>query len=565
MSPARTGRDEVDVVVIGSGFGGAVSALRLAEKGWSVIVCEAGKRFGSDDFAETSWDTRRFLWAPKLGCHGIQRINLLSDVMVLSGAGVGGGSLVYANTLYEPLPQFYSDGQWAHIADWRLELAPHYDTAKRMLGVVENPHDSPADLVMMRVADEMGVRDTYRRTPVGVFFGEGPGTPSKDPFFGGGGPDRAGCKECGACMTGCRHRAKNTLDVNYLHLAESLGVEIRASTEVVDVERQGERWVVRTTRPGLRKRSASTISARHVVFAAGALGTQRLLFDLVDRGRLPNASERLGELTRTNSEAIVSATAPSNSTHDFTSGVAITSSFHPDEETHVEPVRYGKGSNSMALLTTTLVDGGGSVPRPVRFLSQIVRHPIQFARSLSVRRWSERSMIILVMQSHDNSLRTFPKKGLLTRRTRLASTQGHGKPNPTWIPAANETARRAAKNIGGQPGGGWNEAVLDIPATAHLIGGCPIGDSSETGVIDPYHRLYGAEGIHVVDGAAVSANLGVNPSLTIAAQAERAMAMWPNKGEPDLRPSLGEPYAPVEPVRPGNPAVRSDAPAALRW
>ncbi|MCP4227605.1 MAG: GMC family oxidoreductase, partial [Actinomycetia bacterium] len=271
----------------------------------------------------------------------------------------------------------------------------------------------------------------------------------------------------------------------------------------------------------------------------------------------------LGELTRTNSEAIVGATAPSSSNLDFTRGVAITSSFHPDEQTHVEPVRYGKGSNAMGLLATTLVDGGGSVPRPVRFLGQIVRHPIRFLRSLSVRRWSERSIIILVMQSRDNSLRTFLKKGRLTRRSRLASTQGHGEPNPTWIPAANETARRAAERIGGQPSGSWNEAVLDIPVTAHLIGGCPIGDSAETGYIDPYHRIYGAEGLHVVDGAAVSANLGVNPSLTIAAQAERAMAMWPNKGEADPRPPLGEPYAPVEPVRPSTPAVPANAPAAL--
>ncbi len=302
---ARSGRDEVDVVIIGSGFGGAVSALRLAEKGWSVVVCEAGRRFAKDDFAKTSWDTRRFLWAPRIGCHGIQRIDLLSDVLVLGGAGVGGGSLVYANTLYEPLPQFYNDRQWAHITDWETELAPHYNTAKRVLGVVENPHDTPADQVMLEVADEMGVRDSYRRTPVGVYFGEGPNEATNDPFFGGKGPARAGCNECGACMTGCRHGAKNTLDLNYLHLAESLGVEIRARTQVVDVERDADRWLVRTSRPGPRPRHEPTLSARHVVFAAGALGTQRLLFDLVDRGRLPDVSKRLGELTRTNREAIV--------------------------------------------------------------------------------------------------------------------------------------------------------------------------------------------------------------------------------------------------------------------
>ncbi|MEZ5280105.1 MAG: GMC family oxidoreductase [Acidimicrobiales bacterium] len=557
-------RNTFDVAIIGSGFGGSVAALRLAEKGWSVVVLEAGKRFEAQDFPKTSWDLRRFLWAPDLGCRGIQRINLLKDVLVLSGAGVGGGSLVYANTLYEPLPQFYDDPQWSHITDWRLELAPHYDTAKRMLGAVENPHDTPADEVMQRVAADMGVADTYHRTPVAVHFGKAPGERSADPFFGGVGPDRTGCLECGACMTGCRHGAKNTLDLNYLHLAELAGAEIRPNSQVVDIVSRHDQWLIDVVEPGPRRVSTPSVTASQVVFAAGALGTQRLLHELAHRGRI-EVSPRLGELTRTNSEAIVGATAPADAGHDFTRGVAITSSFHPDPQTHIEPVRYGKGSNSMGLLATLLVDGGGRLPRPLRFGLEVGRHPIRFLRSLSVRRWSERSVIVLVMQSRDNSLRTRLAPSKILRRQRLVTAQGHGEPNPTWIPAANEAARRVAHHIGGQPAGAWNEALLDVPVTAHLIGGCAISDSPETGVIDPYHRVFGSPGLHVVDGAAVSANLGVNPSLTITAQAERAMSFWPNKGQTDPRPAPGARYERVDPVRPLRPVVPVDAPAALRW
>ncbi len=555
------------MLVVGSGFGGSVTALRLSEKGWRVTVCEAGRRFGPDDFPKTSWDLKRFLWAPLLGCRGIQRINLLRDVLVLSGAGVGGGSLVYANTLYEPLDKFYDDPQWANITDWRAELAPHYDTARRMLGAVENPTDTPADDVMRAVASDMGVDHTYRRTPVAVFFGERPGERVADPFFGGVGPDRVGCLQCGACMTGCRHGAKNTLDVNYLHLAEQLGTDVLADTKVVDLQRRPDSsWTV-TIEQGRRfgRAQRRTITAQHVVMSAGALGTQRLMHQLVATGRLPGVSTRLGELTRTNSEAIVGATARADSPVDFTRGVAITSSFHPDEHTHVEPVRYGRGSNAMGLLATTLVDGGGRVPRPVRFVAQVLRHPVVFARSLSVRRWSERSVIVLVMQSYDNSLRTVLKRGPFGLWNRVTSQQGHGSPNPTWIPQANEVARRTADHIGGAPAGGWNEALLNTPVTAHIIGGCAIGATSADGVIDPYHRVHGEPGLHVVDGAAVSANLGVNPSLTITAMAERAMSLWPNRDDDDQRPPPTSAYVPLAPIRPDRPAVPASAPAALRW
>ena len=366
-------------------------------------------------------------------------------------------------------------------------------------------------------------------------------------------------------MTGCRHGAKNTLDKNYLHLAELLGAEVRAETLVVDLQHDhASAWTVTTKRPG-RSRRTQSFTAQHVVFAAGALGTQRLLHRLRDEGRLPNVSTTLGELTRTNSEAIVGATARRNSSQDYSKGVAITSSFHPSSDTHIEPVRYGHGSNAMGLLATVLVDGGGTTPRPLRFLATIVRRPMAFLRSLSVRRWSERSVILLVMQSRDNSLKTVLKLRRFRSSKRLTTEQGHGVPNPTWIPAANEAARHTARHIGGDPSGAWNEAVLDIPVTAHIIGGCVISNDTHTGFIDPYHRVHGEPTLHVVDGAAISANLGVNPSLTITAQAERAISMWPNKGDPDHRPAQPNPYVPVEPIRPSSPAVPQDAPAALRW
>jgi cholesterol oxidase len=550
MSPS--GPTHYDVVVIGSGFGGSTAALRLTEKGYRVGVLEAGRRFDDTTLPKTSWRLRSFLWAPKLGCYGIQRISLLKDVMILSGAGVGGGSLNYANTLYEPLAPFYVDEQWGHITDWRDELAPHYDQARRMLGVVEYPHSTPSDEVMRAVAEEMGVGDTFHPTPVGVYFGE-PGVEVDDPFFGGAGPRRRGCIECGQCMTGCRHGAKNTLLTNYLYLAEQAGAVVHPMTTVTTVRpRTGGGYTVDTARK-------QTFTADHVVFAAGTMGTQRLLHRLRDEGHLPHLSARLGELTRTNSEAILGARTFRKDA-DFTKGVAITSSFHPDDHTHIEPVRYGKGSNAMGLLTTALADGGGR-SRPLTWLKEVAHHPVTMLRNLSMRRWSEQTIIALVMQTRDNSITCYTEKGRFGRR-KLTSKQGHGEPNPTWIPAGHDAVRRIAARIKGFPGGGWND-VFDIPMTAHFLGGAFIGDSPETGVIDPYHRLYGHPGLHVVDGSAISANLGVNPSLTITAQCERAMALWPNRGADDARPELGERYRRIDPVAPDHPAVPAGAPAAL--
>ncbi|SEK86110.1 FAD-dependent oxidoreductase [Rhodococcus maanshanensis] len=554
---------DFDVLIVGSGFGGSVTALRLVEKGYRVGILEAGRRYADADFAKTSWDLKRFLWAPALGCYGIQRVHLLRDVLILAGAGVGGGSLNYANTLYKPPASFFEDPQWRDITDWHDELSPYYDQARKMLGVVQNPHMTPADEVIKSVAEDMGVGETFIQTPVGVFFGE-PGKTVADPFFGGAGPDRTGCIECGECMTGCRHGAKNTLVKNYLGLAEKAGATIIPMTTVTGLHEASDgSWDVVTRRTGAKiRKNHKTYTAQNVVLAAGTWGTQHLMHEMKDSGSLPRLSDRLGELTRTNSEAILGAAKLKvDPSLDLTRGVAITSSFHPAADTHIEPVRYGKGSNSMGLLQTLMTDGGGSTPRWIKLLKAIAANPGQMARMLSVKNWSERTIIALVMQNLDNSITTYTKRGLLGRR-KVSSKQGHGEPNPTWIPAGNEATRRIAEKIDGVAGGTWGE-VFNIPLTAHFLGGCTIGSDREHGVIDPYHRVYGYPTLSVVDGSSVSANLGVNPSLTISAQAERAASLWPNKGEQDLRPAQGEGYRRINPIAPNSPVVPASAPAAL--
>ena len=551
---------DYDVLVVGSGFGGSVTALRLAEKGYRVHIIESGRRFADEDFAKTSWDLRRYLWAPRLKCFGVQRIHRLPDVMILAGAGVGGGSLNYANTLYVPPAAFFQDPQWADIADWQAELSPHYETASRMLGVVTNPCDGPVEQIMRQTADDLGVGDTFRKTPVGVFFGK-PGERVADPYFGGAGPDRTGCTECGNCMVGCRVGAKNTLVKNYLALAERLGVTIQPLRTVVAVEpiddghrEAGYRVTTEATGAWVRK-GRHTVTASQVVFAAGAWGTQRLLQRMSYDGRLRDLSPRLGELTRTNSEALggaVTTRVPRDV--NLTKGVAITSSFHVDHETHVENVRYGKGSNAMGLLATILVEGGGSVPRPLRFVAESARHPLIFLRSLSVRRWSERTVIALVMQSRDNSL-TVSAKRRRSGGVGLPSKQGHGEPNPTWIPSGHRAIRQLAvrlqerTGVPAPPAGSLSE-IVDVPLTAHFLGGAVIGSDPTTGVVDPWHRVWNYPGLHVVDGAAVSANPGVNPALTITAQAERAMSFWPNREGDDPRPAQGAAYESLTAIAP---------------
>ncbi|MCO4257017.1 GMC oxidoreductase [Pseudarthrobacter cellobiosi] len=557
-----------DVVVIGSGFGGSVAALRLAEKGYDVHVLEAGRRFEDGDFAKTSWNLRKYLWAPKFGCFGVQRIHRLPDALILAGAGVGGGSLNYANTLYIPPAPFFQDRQWGHITDWQDELAPHYRMGQSMLGVVTNPCEGPVEQLMRAAADELGVGPTFKKAPTGVFFGM-PGVRVPDPYFGGAGPERTGCTECGNCMVGCRVGAKNTLTKNYLGLAEKIGVRVTPLRTVVEVrpltDAEAPAYEIVTECTGSwtkRGKGRQVLTARHVVFAAGTWGTQSLLHEMRDGGQLPGLSDSLGVLTRTNSEALLGAMTSHRPPKgmDLTKGVAITASFHPAEDTHIENVRYGKGSNAMGALSTLAVPGDGRLPRWVRFIGVALKNPLAIP-SIEPTPWkfSERTIIGLVMQTRDNSLTVSGKRRLFGGR-KLTSRQGHGEPNPTYIEPGHRAMGVIARLLQERGGrrtyaGATLGEIFDVPLTAHFLGGACISDSPESGVIDPYHRVWGYPGMHIVDGAAISANLGVNPSLSITAQAERAFSLWPNKGEADARPAPGEAYVRMEPVAALRPAV----------
>jgi len=552
---------DFDVVIIGSGFGGSVAALRLTEKGYKVAVLEAGRRFADKDFPKTSWRLSQFLYMPRLGLRGIQRIHVLPDVLILAGAGVGGGSLVYANTLYKPPATYFNDKQWKHITDWDSELTPWYDQASRMLGVAQNPYFSPSDKAMKEVADQMGVGNTFKLAPLGVYFGDGNGVKSKDPFFGGVGPDRDGCLQCGACMTGCRHNAKNTLPKNYLGLAEKAGAKVFPEHTVVKTEQLADgSWRITARKSSAWFGGKRTFTASQVVVAAGTYNTQKLLHKMKLDGTLPKISDQLGKLSRTNSEAITGSIMPKGGT-DFSKGSAITSSFFPDDHTHVEPVRYGKGSNFMGLLQTVMTDSTNIKDRRKQWLRQVITKPSLVIKIMDVRKWSERTVVALIMQNVDSAISVTGKRGIFGYR--LTSKNDSLHPNATYIPAANEVARRIAENNGGIAGGHIGDLV-NAPFTAHFVGGCVIGDSINSGVIDPYHRVYNYPTMHVVDGASVTANLGVNPSLTITAQAERAFSMWPNKGETDPRPAQNSNYQRVAAIFPNKPFVPAGAVGELR-
>ncbi|HEY0277270.1 MAG TPA: GMC family oxidoreductase [Solirubrobacterales bacterium] len=538
---------DYDWVVVGSGFGGSVSALRLAEKGYSVKVLECGKRFRDEDFPKSTWDLRRYFWAPRLGLKGIFRLTQFKDVAVVSGCGVGGGSLGYANTLYVPPPEFFRDPQWADLEDWERTLAPHYAEAQRMLGVNDVRQDDPADQLLRELGEHLGVGQTYRKTPVGVYQ-DNPGKTVPDPFFGGDGPDRTGCLQCGRCMVGCPHGAKNTLVKNYLWLAEKRGVRIDAERTVTEVRPLGaadgsDGYAISSEHsgllPGRRKR---TITARGVIFAAGPLGTNKLMQRCRLNGALPKISNRLGELVRTNSEMILAVTVPEDYPEDLTRRVAITSSIYPDAHTHIETVTYGKAGDSMSTLYTLLVGDGTKVTRPFKLLGQIARHPGKFARIMWPKGWSERTIIVLVMQTLDNAIALRPKR-MRNGGVRLTTEQDPERPNPTFIPVANEAAEWLAKRTGGIAQSSVSEALFNVPNTAHILGGATIGHSPEDGVVDSRQRVFGYENLLVCDGSAVPANVGVNPSLTITALAEHAMSHMPPKGEADAR-------RPVETARP---------------
>jgi cholesterol oxidase len=509
-----------DFVVIGSGFGGSVAALRLAQKGYRVAVLEKGLRFRSQDFPPTNWHLRKSIWMPRFGLLGIQALTLLQHVLVLHGTGVGGGSLVYANQLITPEDAIFQQPAWGP-GDWKARLAPFYTEASRMLGAVQCPSVGNADLVLREVGKELRGEDTFHINPVGVFFGE-PDKTVPDPFFNGEGPERTGCRLCGACMIGCPNGAKNTLDLNYLYLAEKRGAVIFPETEVTGVRPLPDgRYEVQARASHGLLRSKQTFTAGGVVFSGGVMGTVDLLFKCKQSGLLPDLSERLGDVTRTNSEAILGVDSRDRS-KNWNDHIAITSGIYPDNDTHIEIVRYNKGSDVLMAIATVLTDGGGKIPRILRFFGNILRHPYQFLRALWIPGQIERTSIVLVMQSSENHLNL--RRGLLGLFSRLPRDS---KRIPAYIPIANEVTRRLAQKMNGFPKGSWFEVLLNAPTTAHILGGCVMGDSPAEGVIDRQGRVFGYPGLYVADGSAVPVNLNANPALTITALAEYFMSEVP--------------------------------------
>ena len=531
-----------DFVVIGSGFGGSVSAMRLTEKGYSVLVLERGKRFRDQDFATTTWNVFKYLWFPPLRCFGILQISPFRDVFVLHGSGVGGGSLGYANVLMEPSDEMFKAPAWHHLADWKTILRPHFDTAKHMLGVTPNPRLWPADMVMKELAAELGMEATFRPTDVGAFFGE-PGVEAPDPYFGGEGPRRAGCIHCGGCMVGCRHNAKNTLVKNYLYFAEKWGAQVRPESQVRDVrplpdgQADGARYevVYRSATAWLFKRERK-VRARNVVFAAGTLGTLRLLFRCREETRsLPGISPRLGDIVRTNNEELMGS-ASRNGKTNYSEGIAITSIFQADAVTAIEPVRYPAGSSLMRFLGGPMVESGSIPARIVRSALDVLKRPLDFLRTHVMPGWARRTTIILAMQTVDNRIRLRLGRSLFTLwRRSLVSQPDPERTIPGKIDVGHHVTRTFAQKTGGIPMGSINEGLFNIPMTAHILGGCPFGRDAQEGVVDLDCQVHNYPGLYVVDGSIVPANPGVNPSLTITALAEYAMSHVPLKDGHALR------------------------------
>ncbi|HLF90661.1 MAG TPA: GMC family oxidoreductase [Anaerolineales bacterium] len=527
--------ESYDYIIIGSGFGGSVSAMRLTEKGYRVLVLERGKRFEDKDFAKSNWNIWKYLWMPAARAFGILELSLLNGVLVLHGSGVGGGSLGYATVLMEPTDELFNAPAWSHLADWKTVLRPHYDTARRMLGVTQNPRMWPADHFMCEVAKELGQEGTFQPTDVGIFFGdpdkEGHEVP--DPFFGGEGPKRNGCIHCGACMVGCRHNAKNTLVKNYLYLAEKWGAEVRAEAEVRDIvplpqpQPDGARYEVRYRRSTAVLPPAETrVRGRNVIVSASAFGTMRLLFRCREITKaLPNISKRLGDNVRTNSEALLGSISRENK-HDFSQGIAITSIFNADAITSIEPVRYPTGSGLMRMLGAPLLAEGDKLSvRWLKALGMMLTHPLDFLRTHFLPGWANKTTIVLVMQTAENMMRVRLGRHLFTLfRRGLVTEPDKENSVPSKIDIGHHVTRRFAEKTNGVPAGSIVETLLNIPTTAHFIGGVPFGLSAEDGVIGLDCQVHNYPGLYVIDGSIVPANPGVNPSLTITALAEYAMS-----------------------------------------
>ncbi len=516
------GNWDYDYIVIGSGFGGSVSGLRLTEKGYRVLMLEKGRELLPKDFPRTNWNLKRWLWMPWLGFRGLFQMKFFRHVTVLSGVGVGGGSLVYANTLPIPKDGFYNAASWSHLADWKQELRPFYTIARNMLGAVPNPTFTPADRVIREVARDIG--KPFERTHVSVYFGQ-PDVTVKDPYFAGEGPDRTGCNMCGGCMLGCRFGAKNTLDKNYLYFARKLGMKLQADTEVTAVRPlPGGGYRVETkVGASVLFRRRQVFTARNVIFSAGVMGTVELLLRLKQDPRgLPKLSPQLGHRVRTNSESLIGVIGNQRK-HDLSRGIAIGSIIQTDEHSHLEPVRYPAGSGFFRTLMAPHVSGESGPVRLLRMMGAVVRQPIRFLKAMTVPDMSKYSMILLYMRSAEGTLR------FRLGKVRKALATGHesGKSPTSSIPEATDLAERVGEKIDGMSFSMATETLFNIPTTAHILGGCCMGKDAEEGVIDHRHRVFGYEGLFVIDGSAISANPGVNPSLTITALAERAMSMIP--------------------------------------
>ncbi len=521
---------DYDVIVIGSGFGGSVSALRLAEKGYRVAVLEKGRRYRTEDFPATNWNLKKSVWLPRLGLYGIQMLTFLRHVAVLHGGGVGGGSLVYANQLLVPPDAVFDQPLWGGGGGWKRRLAPHYAEARRMLGANPSPTVGRADRLLREAGLEMRGQDTFHKNDVGIFFGE-PNRSVPDPYFNGDGPPRTGCTFCGACMIGCPVGAKNTLDKNYLYLAEHKhGAAVIAETEVTGVRPVAGGYEVLTRRSLRPFQPQKAYRAAKVVFSGGVMGTVKLLLQCRRSGLLPDLSSRLGQFVRTNSEAILAVRSRDRSVN-WNDQIAITSGIYPDADTHMEMVRYNKGSDLLYGLLTLLTDGGGGIPRQLRFAGNVGRHPLRFLRNLWFVGSSATTTVLLVMQTSDNHL----DLDYAPRRWRLGacSLNSHVPPgqrrSPSYIPVANEVARRLAAKMGGEALSSWPEVLLDAPITAHILGGCRMADGPDDGVVNFNGEVFGYPGLYVADGSVVPANLGVNPSLTITALAEYIMDQMPRR------------------------------------
>ena len=525
-----------DWIIIGSGFGGSVSAHRLTQKGYKVLVIEKGRRFGPEDFPKTNWDLKRWMWNPAMGLKGIFKMSFMKHMTVLHGVGVGGGSLVYANTLPTPTSAFFQSGSWSELADWEAELAPHYQTAKRMLGATPNPLMTKGDHVIKEIAKDIGREEHFHPTEVAVFFGE-PNKKVPDPFFEGEGPDRVGCNFCGACMTGCRVGAKNTLDKNYLYLAEKNGAEVVPETEVTAIRPLDAGGYRIETKATFGKANPREVTANRVILSGGVMGTMPLLLQMKeDPQGLPKLSDRVGDFVRSNSEALFGVVSPEKDVN-FSKGVAITSILHTDEHSHIEPVRYGAGSGFFRTLLAPHAPGPTVLARMWGAFTAFARRPVLWLRALFVRDLAKQSQVLLYMRTIEGTLRMRLGREIRTgfRRGLVTQVDDPSQAPSAFMEEATELAEKFAEKVNGVPTTLMTETLLGVPSTAHILGGACMGDSAETGVINAKHEVFNYPGLYVIDGSAISANPGVNPSLTITTLAERAMSLIADK---DIAPTI---------------------------